>query len=143
MKREYFYDPATGGACCILTHKGLQFSGIAICHKDDMDFASERTGLYIAETRANIRYLKSKKPELRAAITALQHAVNCMRDSKDFNPKAKEFQIVYRLLYDKKSELDSLNSRIKMEKEYLEDYIKNKDIVHNKMRKGKPNQVNE
>lgn len=143
MKREYFYDPATGGACCILTHKGLKFSGTAICHKDDMDFASERTGLYIAETRANIRYLKSKKPELRAAITALQHAVNCMRDSKDFNPKAKEFQIVYRLLYDKKSELDSLNSRIKMEKEYLEDYMKNKDIVHNKMRKGKPNQVNE
>lgn len=143
MKREYFYDPATGGACCILTHKGLKFSGTAICHKDDMDFASERTGLYIAETRANIRYLKSKKPELRAAITALQHAVNCMRDSKDFNPKAKEFHIVYRLLYDKKSELDNLNSRIKMEKEYLEDYIKNKDIVHNKMRKGKPNQVNE
>jgi hypothetical protein len=143
MKREYFYDPTMGVAHCVLTHKGQAFGGTATCHPEDGDFMSERTGLYIAETRANIRYLKSKKPELRAAITALQHAVNCMRDSKDFNPKAKEFQIVYRLLYDKKSELDSLNSRIKMEKEYLEDYIKNKDIVHNKMRKGKPNQVNE
>ena len=143
MKREYFYDPTKGVAHCFLKYKGMEFSGTAICHPEDGDFMSERTGLYIAETRANIRYLKSKKPELRAAITALQHAVNCMRDSKDFNPKAKEFQIVYRLLYDKKSELDSLNSRIKMEKEYLEDYMKNKDIVHNKMRKGKLNQVNE
>lgn len=143
MKREYFYDPAMGVAHCILTHKGMEFGGTATCHPEDGDFMSERTGLYIAETRANIRYLKSKKPELRTAITTLQHAVNCMRDSKNFNPKAKEFQIVYRLLYDKKSELDSLNSRIKMEKEYLEDYVRNKDIVHNKMRKGKLNQVNE
>lgn len=135
MKREYFYDPATGVAHCILTHKGLEFGGTATCHKDDMDFASERTGLFIAEGRAILRLLKHQKQELEPGITALQHAVNCIRDSKDFNPKAKEYQIVYKLLYDKKRERDILNVRIASEKQYLADYIKNKDLIYKSLRK--------
>ena len=55
-KNKYTYDH--GVSLFVIYYNGHAFDGTAICHDDDKDFESERVGLTIAESRANIKVLR-------------------------------------------------------------------------------------
>ena len=52
--RQYIYDSETKKATAYVTYNGITFATEATCHENDYDFESERTGLQIADIRANI-----------------------------------------------------------------------------------------
>jgi hypothetical protein len=113
------------------------FTGEATCHEDDKDMASERTGCFIAECRAVIKRLQHiKNNELIPQIRALEHTLNILKQSTKCNPKSHEMRIIRRQLGIKKTDLDIIKNQIQLEKQYLSDYIKNKEIVYNRIRKA-------
>lgn len=135
MKTEFVYDGTL--AICYLYDQNLVFTGEATCHEDDKDMASERTGCFIAECRAVIKRLQHiKNNELIPQIKALEHTLNILKQSTKCNPKSHEMRIIRRQLGIKKTDLDIIKNQIKLEKQYLNDYIKNKEIVYNRIRKA-------
>ena len=73
----------------------MAFTGVAYCHPDDLDFASERTGLFIAESRAIIKVLIFQRDhEIKPALATLNHLYSNMRTSKYYNPKSYEAKMI-------------------------------------------------
>jgi hypothetical protein len=58
MDKNVKFDYHNGVATCKIKYKNKLFTGTAVCHPEDKDFEGERTGLYIAETRAVIQGLR-------------------------------------------------------------------------------------
>ena len=56
MKKINYYNDGIHSEFTI-TYKGIELTGEAICHPTDEDMMSERTGLCIAEARANIKLM--------------------------------------------------------------------------------------
>lgn len=81
MVSDISFVYADGGhSCCIIKYKGLEFVGESNCHPDDMDMESERTGLCIAEARANIKLMKFKKNfEIQPALKAIKHLLSVIQ----------------------------------------------------------------
>ena len=73
MKNEpiFNWDAETGTAACILSDGKKIFTGLAQCHPDDIDMASEKTGCEIAFKRAKINALREYRDELKASLKAL------------------------------------------------------------------------
>lgn len=135
MKKTFNWEPKLGQAICLINYKDVEIIGSAQCHEDDEDFISERTGLFIAESRANIALWQHiKNNELKPQIQALEHVLASWRHNQNYNPTSFEAKSLRRQIKAKTRDYIELKNRIAMEKEYLHDYIKNKDIVHNKLR---------
>ena len=88
-KPMYIWDEDTKTATCTLYDQNNSFCGTAKCHPDDEEFMSEKTGLIIAESRAQLealRHLKNNilKPEL-AGLEQLYYSIN---KSKHYNKKS-------------------------------------------------------
>lgn len=134
MKTMFTYDGKM--ATCFCYDKNQVFIGEAVCHDDDMDFASERTGCYIAEGRAIIKkYQHMKNNEIKPALKALKHAYEILKQSTKCNARSHEMRIIRRQIKIKEKELADINTIIKMEKQYLSDYLKNKEIIYTRLRK--------
>lgn len=118
--------------------KDLTFTGIAICHSNDEDFKSERTGGAIAEARAHIHYLQHKKNcELKSQLKILTHLIANIQNSKNHNPKSYEFA---RILSQKKAierEIEAVSQEIAEQKESLKTYIDEKDKLYKRLRAKK------
>ena len=72
MKTSFEYD--NGQTLCVFEYKDHYFVGQAHCHPDDEDFMSEKTGCFIAESRAHQKYLKFvKNCEIFPKLEALNH----------------------------------------------------------------------
>ena len=137
MKYLYSWDPATGVAECTIQDKGLSFTGVAHCHPDDEDFSSERTGCYIAETRAGITRMRHiRDHQLRPQLKALKNFYNNLKGRKYYNPEHPVINILIKEINDIANEIEALNQDIKLEQQYLADYIANKDIIYKKLRKA-------
>ena len=136
MVSDISFGYADGGhSCCIIKYKGLEFVGEATCHPDDMDFESERTGLCIAEARANIKVLKFKRKfEIIPALQSLRHLYGNMRSSKKYNPKSYEAQMIRSQLRALEKELDTISNDIVEEEKYLNEYIQKKDAFYQRLR---------
>lgn len=137
MRYEYEWNPETGISKCTIYDKGLKFEGVANCHPDDMDFASERTGCYIAESRAGLARLRHKRDNiLRPQIKSLMDFYHNLKDRKHFDPTNPMIGILFQHINKLNHELSELEQDIRLEKTYLQDYIQNKDIVYEKIRKA-------
>lgn len=135
MKREFIWNEELGYAECRIYYKDTVIYGFATCHDSDEDFKSERTGSFIAESRANIRLWQfQKNNEIKPALVALKHTLSSWESSKNYNPKSFEAKSLRRQIRAKENDLAITNNNIAMEKQYLRDYLKNKDIVHTKLR---------
>ena len=60
MRRRFYYDKESGVARVVLNKKGITALGTAKLHPDDHDYASEFTGLGIAEMRAEKQLLEKR-----------------------------------------------------------------------------------
>ena len=138
MKRFYKFDSERGIATVYILSGDLSFIGMAKCHKDDEDFMSEKTGLQIAEVRAEINFLKHiRDNELKPAIKVLEHLHNNMKTSKHYNKESYEATMLRRQVAIKKNELTAVIEEIDRSKKFLTSYINSKEELYTKLRKGK------
>ena len=140
MKRKYDYNSETGVAHIVILEGDKQFHGFASCHNDDEDFKSERIGMTIAEARAEINFLQHiRDNELKPALKALKHLYDNMTTSKHFNQHSYEARMLRRQIRIKENELIAIKQEINSRKQFISDYIQQKDELHEKLRKAKKN----
>ena len=122
MKRfpDVHWDAETNTATCVLTDAyDKKYIGVAVCHPDDEDMASEKTGCEIALRRANIEYIKSIRDQIKHELGALEHLYYVMNRSKQFNPKSYENIMLQRQIRLKKIDLTTIKEEIaKMAEKY-------------------------
>lgn len=129
-----------GKSTCIIEYKGISFCGEAKCHPQDNDFESEKTGLQIAEIRANIKLLQFRRDtEIKPQIKILKHLLHNIKSSQYHNPKAYESIMIRKQLKSLNADLNEVNGIINDEKRYLKTYIDNKDKFYNKIRSKRDN----
>ena len=138
MRYEYSWDSTTGIAKCQIFDKNNVFEGTAQCHEADADFMSERTGCYIAECRASIQRLRHiRNNEIKPQIKALKHFYYILKHKKKyFNPDAPVVKCLTKQINVLSHELAVIDEDIRLEKQYLSDYINNKDIIYKRIRKA-------
>lgn len=137
MKQEpiFNWDPEEGVASCIIKYKNQTFCGVAMCHKEDQDMMSEKTGMEIAYRRATIDYLKYVRDmELKPALKALKQLYYTMKHSTHFNPKSYENSKLQRHIRMYEFDLETINELIVNERKNLKDYIYKKDEFYKKTR---------
>lgn len=137
MKQEpiFNWDPEEGVASCIIKYKNQTFCGVAMCHEEDKDMMSEKTGMEIAYRRATIDYLKYVRDmELKPALKALKQLYYTMKHSTHFNPKSYENSKLQRHIRMYEFDLETINELIINERKNLKDYIDKKDEFYKKTR---------
>lgn len=139
MKYSFEWNPETGKAICVLTHKGMRFVGQAQCHDQDKDFISERTGCFIAEMRANIKCLQHKKNNLIHEIKTLKRIADIINNNPKCQGKSYEKILLQREIRSKNNILSAIKEELAEEQEYLKYYIQNKDKLYNRIREKENN----
>lgn len=135
MKYKYEWNPDNGVSKCFIYDKGLIFTGEAHCHPEDMNYASERTGCYIAETRACIARLRHKRDNvLRPQVKSLMTFYKDLKNRKNFNADNPEIHYLIQRINELNHELAIVEQDIRLEQTYLYDYIHNKEIIYKKIR---------
>lgn len=130
---QYSYDH--GDSLFVIYYNGESFVGTAHCHDEDKDMESERTGLTIAEARAYIKMLKAKKKyEIQPKIDVLRHLLKNIQSSKRHDPEAYESCMLRSQLAHWENKLEEINTDIADEERSLQDYIKQKDKLYQKLR---------
>lgn len=101
-----------------------------MCHPDDWDSMNWRTGLTIAEARANIKVLKFKRnTEVKPALKALKDLWNCSNiKSRDKNTALKT------RIKELEETLTVVNNDIAGEEQFIKDYLKEKDEFSRKIK---------
>ena len=132
MKNEPIlsWDAETGVASCILTDGEKYFVGTAVCHEDDADMCSEKTGTEIAIRRANIKALRVYRDELKIKLKALNQLYFSINKSKKFNEKSYENRMLQRQIRLIKNDLESIKETIASEEQSLRKYIVEKDAFY-------------
>ena len=136
MKYTYEWDADYGIAECWIRDGDCKFYGHAVCHPDDDDFMSERTGCYIAEVRAGIKRLKWKRREAKLQLKTLKTLYRDMLDRSDINPDGLEMHYFNKRINEIAQTIAEIEQDIRFEESYLADYIANKDIMYQKIRKA-------
>lgn len=132
MKTSFEYD--NGQTLCIIEYKDHYFVGQAHCHPDDEDFMSEKTGCFIAESRAHQKYLKFvKNCEILPKLEALNHLKSTLAVWENDTPNYFSRRL--------NSEIKNLEEDLMMckraianEQQYLHGYIKEKDKLYKRIR---------
>ena len=128
MNIVYDYDKETLKSSCIIEKNNIIGIGNAFCHPKDIDIASERTGMHIAEDRACVKYLQNYKTcELRPALKALQHVYATMQHSKQFNPHSYEAKRLRKEIKNIEKEINEISCSIENIKIRIKEYIDNKE----------------
>lgn len=132
---EYNYDEKCGQAKCLVSYNGMSFEGCATCHPEDAEFANERVGLTIAESRANIKVLRFiRDHEVKLELNILKHLYSNIQTSKNHNPKSHESRRIRSQIRALERELTEVNNMIADEKKFIKDYIDGKDKLYKRLR---------
>ena len=110
--------------------------GEAICHPQDVDMVSEKTGCTIAERRAYIKYMQYQKENiLKPELKALKKFYNVVNQSKYYDEQDYTNQMLIRHIKRLEEDIASLKQEIETEKINLRDYISTKDTFYQEVRK--------
>lgn len=133
---KFSWHPDTGTAICVLTDdKNRTFVGEAMCHPNDEDMMSERTGCELAFRRAKLEYLRTvRDAELKPALAALEHLYACMVHSTHFEANSYEARTIRKHIHQTKFDLTTIKEMIASEYQGITDYIKGKDKVYKRIR---------
>lgn len=131
----YFaFDQESGTATCILYDGNKTYYGTALCHPDDKDMMSERTGQEIAFRRAEIQALRGFRDEIKLELKSLKQLYYSINRSKYYNAKSYEARMLNRQIKTKESDLQTVKEYIKQKDKELRDYIAAKDKFYKKIR---------
>ena len=136
---EFYFDPETRVATCALREQnGRGYVGMAMCHPEDEDMMSEKTGCEIALRRMEIEALRAyRRDELEPGLKALKQLYYSMKHSGQFNKKSYEAKMLFRQMNQKQEDIDFIKEIIAQRKEELKDFIDRKDEFYKKTRKGR------
>ena len=130
MNIIYDYDKEKYHSNCIIEDNNIIGIGQACCHPDDNEVASERTGMYIAECRAQMHYLQNKKEvKLKPALAALNHLYATMNHSKQFNEHSYEAKRIRKEIKNIEKEINQINCSIELIRTRLKEYIDDKEKI--------------
>jgi transcriptional regulator NrdR family protein len=134
---DIVWNEELGVASCYLTDKYENtFVGTAVCHPDEADFKSEKIGCEIACARAEIDYLRYvKNYEIAKEIKTLKHFLSTIEQSKKYNPDLYENKMLRKAIENKELEYESVKEMINQKENSLNDYLKTKAVLHEKLRK--------
>lgn len=133
FKTDYKYNK--GSAVYTIRYNNIIFTGRATCHPEDMDFESERVGLTIAESRANIAVLRHIRDyELKPQLKILNHLYANMKTSKHYDPKSYEAKMLRSQIRALEKELATVNNGIADEQKFNKSYISGKDKLYKRLR---------
>ena len=132
---KFIWHEKTGIAICTINDK---FIGMAYCHEDDTDMKSEKVGCEIAYNRALIKSLKYEKNNvIIPSLRALRQLYYSMIQSKRFNPKSYEANMLKRQIENWEFDLKAIENAIESVQEYIQYYIKTKDELYQHIRKNR------
>ncbi len=136
MKEPIFkWDADTGTAyCAIWDADGHMHEGTAVCHADDADMMSEKTGLDIARRRAELSAYKAFKYKLETELGALKQLYYSMKHSSKFKPDSYENIMLHRQMKLKEEDLATVKEIITTERIKLKVYIAEKDALYKQLR---------
>ena len=121
--------------CYITDEKERMYIGTAICHEDDIDMLSWRTGEEIAYRRARMDYLRGRRDsELKPRLAALKQLYYSMKHSSKFNPHSYENCMLQRQIRLLEFDLATIKEELANSQKYLKDYINGKDKVYKRIR---------
>lgn len=130
IKKEYEFED--GCASVTISVGPDRFWGSAICAPEDEEFCSEKTGLAIAEARADINYLTWVRDyELKPQLKILEHLENGVNAKEE---KDKNGYMIYRAANRCRDEIKFINEEVKKMREELKEYIDNKADLYDKVR---------
>lgn len=137
MKQPIFnWDEQTGTASCIVEGYNTVFVGTAVCHPDDADMCSMKTGCEIAYRRAEIKALRYYRDcELKPALAALKQLYYSMNRSKRFNPKSYENNMLQRQICQKEMDLDTVREMLTGKEQSLKQLIADKEEFYQHIRR--------
>lgn len=140
FNENFFWDTDNRVCSCVLTAHGVEFYGIATCHPNDEDMKSVRTGEIIAFNRAYIKYLQHmRNTQVDPILKVLTDLYKNMASSHRFNSKSFEAIQLYKEIKYYEENKRVINQLIKDTREYLKNYINEKDKFYQRMRKSKEN----
>ena len=129
------YDKELGLSRCYIEYNGIFCDGQAKCHPDDMDFESERVGMTIAESRANIKVLMFMRDyEVKPQLKILNHLYSNIKTSKHYNPNSYEAKMIRSQIRAIEKELATINNALADERKFLKDYTEGKEKLYQKLR---------
>ena len=133
---EFTYDETSGiCGCSIFLDDFLQGFGIAQCAEQDRDMISEKTGMHIAEMRAQINLLQNyKNRELHPELKAYKHLLGTMVNSSQYNPNSYEAKRLNREIKNVEKAIAEINEAIKATKQQLYNYINTKETIYQRIR---------
>lgn len=134
MKEKLTYENGTARCTFIDKHGQREYTGIAICHEQDYDMESEKTGFHIATQRAYQEYIKCCIKDTKAELRGLNGLYFSMKHSGKFNPKSYEAKMLYKQRKIKEKEIKDLKDELLLSKMTLRDYINIKDEMYKSIR---------
>lgn len=133
---KFIFDDEATTTCIIKDKQGNSFFGKAICHPDDMDMMSRRTGQEIAYCRAELAALRFYRDnELTTAYKTLNHLYNNIQCSQHFNPHEYTTKMLKRQVDIAYEDLLAIKELIEDRKEALLDYLHQKNNFYEQVRR--------
>lgn len=137
MKREpsYQYFEDIGTAAVTNYYKDKEFIGVAQCAPEDKEFVSMRTGLTLAQKRADVLVLTHiRDNEIKPALGALKQLYSNIEISTHFDAKSYEAKMLKRRIAQYEQELKEVSEEIKDIKKEITYYINAKDMLHKRFK---------
>lgn len=136
MKISYEFNPEERKSKVTLSFGDKQFCGEALCHEQDADMMSEKTGLTIAQSRAVINYLcHVRDNEIKPKLQMLEHIYDGFQQSKYFNEKSYESRFIRRQIRFLKNDLTAINKHLAEKRKNLTRMIVEKENFYQKVRR--------
>lgn len=126
-KSEYRYMPGEGGI----------FIGRAYLHEDDKDLGNEKTGLFIAETRAKIKFLKELNRQHKTQLKGIVDTYKMLINSSNCNQDSYEIKLIRREINRRKKAILEEEEIIDRLRSNLKEYIDAKEDFYKRIRKGR------
>ena len=135
---KYTWDETTKTARAERMIDGMYICGEAVASKEDWAYANEYTGYHIAECRMNIDFAKQHiEYKLKPQVEILTHVLGTMQRSPKYNPTSYEAKRIYAERQNLLDDIEQFKSFIAATKDYLNDYLTDKDNLYRRLEQGK------
>ena len=104
---------------------------------EDRDMMSEKTGLFIAQSRAEIKTLIAARDALKNEINGLKKFYYTVNQSKNYHEGAYMETMLRRQIMMRENDLSAIREEIKQAKQSLKTYLKDKGDFYTKIRKNR------
>lgn len=123
-------------------HLGEVFTGLAFCHPDDIDKASEFAGCAYAEARAQIKALKYERKIMLQDAESCRKFIKACECYKNWDKESATAKAAYRQLNRKIKKVNDITDEINTRMKELSQAIWQRDITVKAFEKNKQKRLN-